>query len=77
NSTHKPLLAVCEGVELENALTHLSMLLTSAFETNAQVCDKGEPRASKLAWSTWHSLELCQVLVDSILEGARKPLAGM
>lgn len=67
NNSHKPLFAVCDGVDLEDALIHLSMTLKSAFETNTQVCEQTDRSLGGLAWATYHSLEISQALVESLL----------
>jgi len=69
NNSHKPLFAVCDGVDIEDALVHLSMTLRSAFETNTQVCEQVDRSAGGLAWATYHSLEISQALVESLLTG--------
>ncbi|MHA6193859.1 DUF3077 domain-containing protein [Pseudomonas wadenswilerensis] len=69
NDSHKPLFAVCEGVDIEDALVHLSMTLRSAFEINAQVCEQVDRAVGGLAWTTYHSLEIGLALVESMLAG--------
>ena len=69
NESHKPLFAVCEGVDIEDALVHLSMTLRSAFETNTQLCEQVDRAVSGLAWATNHSLEISQALVEALLGG--------
>ncbi len=69
NDGHKPLFAVCDGVDIEDALVHLSMTLKSAFETNTQVCEQADRAVGGLAWATYHSLEIAQALVESLLGG--------
>jgi len=67
--THPPLFAVCPDADIEDALAHLSAALTSAFESNAQLCDMlSRPMADK-AWATWQSLEICQALTQALREG--------
>ncbi|WP_175649761.1 hypothetical protein [Pseudomonas sp. Marseille-P9899] len=74
NSGHKPLFAICDGVDIEDALMHLSMSLKAAFETNAQLCEMIEKPLGGLAWSTWHSLEICEALVESLLGKVERPV---
>ncbi|MEE1926457.1 DUF3077 domain-containing protein [Pseudomonas sp. 148P] len=77
NNGHKPLFAVCDGVDIEDALVHLSMILKSAFETNTQVCEQADRSVGGLAWATYHSLEISQALVESLLTGlARQKGSG-
>lgn len=74
NDSHKPLFAVCEGADIEDALVHLSMSLKSAFETNAQLCEMIDtPPLGGLAWATCHSLEICEALVESLLGRVERP----
>ena len=67
NDGRKPLFAVCEGVDIEDALVHLSMTLKSASETNTQVCERADRTVGGLAWATCQSLEVSQALVASLL----------
>lgn len=72
NGSHPPLFAVCDGASMEDALVHLSTSLTSAHETNFQVCESADPPTRGLAWATQHSLEIALALVDSLLKGCLK-----
>ena len=56
--SRRPVFAVCPDVDLEDALAHLSAALTSAFESNAQLCEMLSRPLEDLAWSTWQSFEL-------------------
>lgn len=69
NDRRTPLFAVCEGVDIEDALVHLSMTLKSAFETNTQVCEQADRSVGGLAWATYQSLEVSKALVDALLGG--------
>lgn len=69
NEGQKPLFAVCEGVDIEDALVHLSMTLKSAFETNLQVCERVDRAVGGLAWATGQSLEVAQALVEALVGG--------
>lgn len=69
NDSHRPLFAVCDGVDIEDALLHLSMTLKSAFETNTQVCERADRAVGGLAWATYQSLEVSQALVEALLGG--------
>ena len=75
NSGHKPLFAICEGVDIEDALIHLSLSLRAAFETNAQLCEMVDKPLGGLVWSTWHSLEICEALVESLLGRVERPVS--
>lgn len=76
NSSRRPLFAVCEGVDVEDALVHLSMTLKSAFETNTQVCEQVDCAVGGLAWSTYQSLEVSRALVAALLGGLEREKRG-
>lgn len=65
----KPLFAVCAGVDIEDALIHLSMTLQSTHETNLQVCELADRTVGDLAWRSCQSLEISRALVRSLLDG--------
>lgn len=69
NDGRKPLFAVCEGVDIEDALVHLSMTLKSASETNLQVCERVDLAVGVLAWATRQSLAVGLALVEALLGG--------
>ncbi len=70
---HPHIFAVCPDADIEDALAHLSAALTSALETNAQLCDMlSRPLADK-AWATWQSLEICQALTEALRKGVACP----
>ena len=70
---HPHIFAVCPDADIEDALAHLSAALTSAVETNAQLCDiLSRPLADK-AWATWQSLEICQALTEALRKGVSPP----
>ncbi|MFK0089700.1 DUF6124 family protein [Pseudomonas sp. NPDC090755] len=68
NGSHAPLFAVRTGVSSEDALVHASILLKSAYQTNAQACEKVEPDVRGLLWATQHSLEMSLALVEALLD---------
>ncbi|MGE8408154.1 MAG: DUF3077 domain-containing protein [Pseudomonas sp.] len=67
--THAPLFSVRAQLDIKDALVHLSAALTSAQETNAQLCEKLSRPASDLAWGTCQSLEISQALTQALLAG--------
>ena len=77
NGTHPPLFSVCEGASMEDVLVHLTMSLSSAYETNYQVCESASKPMQSLAWATQHSLEICQALVESLLKKADGKRGGL
>ena len=67
---HPPLFAVCAGVDVEEALVHLTVFLRTAFETNLQACDTVKDNyLAGMHWATQHSQEASQALVESMLKG--------
>lgn len=70
---HPHIFAVCPDADIEDALAHLSAAITSAFESNAQLCEMlSRPLADK-AWATWQSLEICQALTEALRQGVAGP----
>lgn len=59
-----PIRLVAMGIG--SALVHLSAALTSAFETNAQLCEMLSRPLEVLAGATWQSLEICQALIEAL-----------
>lgn len=74
NGTHAPLFTVCEGLSLEDALVHIASSLTSAYETNFQVCETGTKPIQGLAWATQHSLEIALAVLDSLMKKSSENL---
>lgn len=54
-----------DGVDIEDALVHLSMTLKSAAETNLQVCERVDRAMGGLAWGPGQSLDVRVALVVS------------
>ncbi|MDU9388980.1 hypothetical protein [Pseudomonas sp. zfem002] len=67
HGAHPPLFSVCEEADIEDALVHLSAALTSAFETNWQLCEMLSRPTADMAWATCQSLEICQALIKALL----------
>ncbi|UVM21645.1 DUF3077 domain-containing protein [Pseudomonas wadenswilerensis] len=67
---HPPLFAVRDGIEAEDALVHVSLLLQGIYDTAQQACEHidGLPKKG-LLWSTLHSAEMAKGLVDAVLDG--------
>ncbi|MEN5202574.1 DUF3077 domain-containing protein [Pseudomonas wadenswilerensis] len=68
NGSHAPLFAVRTGASAEDALVHATVLLKSAYQTNAQACEKVDPDVRGLLWATQHSLEMSIALVEACLD---------
>ncbi|HKS13047.1 MAG TPA: DUF3077 domain-containing protein [Pseudomonas sp.] len=67
---HPPMFTVREGLEAEDVLVHVSLLLEGIYDTTKQACDQmvGLPNKG-LLWSTLHSAEMAKGLVDAVLDG--------
>ncbi len=66
HASRRPVFAVCPDADLQDALAQLSAALTSAFESNAQLCEMLTRPLEDLAWSTWQSLEICQAVMETL-----------
>lgn len=62
----RPAFILSPDTDLEDALAHLSAALTSAFASNAQLCEMLSRPLEDLAWSTWQSLEMCQAVIEAL-----------
>ena len=69
NGNHPPLFSVCDGIELEDALVHLSLQIQCAKQTTAQVCKRADEQFKNLLLATQHSLEMSNALIESVLDG--------
>lgn len=67
---HPQLFAVRDGIEAEDALVHVSLLLEGIYDTVQQACEHidGLPKKG-LLWSSLHSAEMAKGLVDAVLDG--------
>ena len=70
---HPPLFSVRAQADIQDALRHLSAAITSAFETNAQLCEQLSRPTADLAWTTYQSLEIGQALTEALLAGMVEP----
>ena len=69
NGNHPPLFSVCEGIELEDALVHLSLMIQCAKETTAQTCERADEQFKTLLIAAQQSLEMSNVLIETVLDG--------
>ena len=69
NGNHPPLFSVCEGIELEDALVHLSLQIQCAKDTTAQACERADEQFKTLLIAAQQSLEMSTVLIDTVLDG--------
>ena len=67
---HPPMFTVREGLEAEDVLVHVSLLLEGIHDTTKQACEhiQGLPNRG-LLWSSLHSAEMAKGLVDAVLDG--------
>ncbi|MFY9963301.1 MULTISPECIES: DUF3077 domain-containing protein [unclassified Pseudomonas] len=68
DGSHDPLFAVRPGVSAEDALVHATILLKSAYRTNAHACDMVDAEVRELLWATEQSLEMSLALVEALLD---------
>nr|WP_319526993.1 DUF3077 domain-containing protein [Pseudomonas laurentiana] len=67
---HAPLFTVCSGIDAEDALVHVSLLLQGIYDTAQQACEHIDDIPKKgLLWSILHSAEMAKGLVDAVLDG--------
>ncbi|WP_166364232.1 DUF3077 domain-containing protein [Pseudomonas akapageensis] len=67
---HDPLFAVRAGIDLEDALVHISLLLAGVCDTALHACQQADGLDRKgLLWANLHSAEAAKGLVDALLDG--------
>ncbi|NBA93863.1 DUF3077 domain-containing protein [Pseudomonas sp. R5(2019)] len=70
NGSHDPLFAVREGVALEDALVHITNLLTGIEAVSHKACEHTSDSELKgLLWSNLHSAEAARSLAEALLDG--------
>ncbi|MGN7739269.1 DUF6124 family protein [Pseudomonas sp. 22526] len=65
------LFSVREGINAEEALLHVSLLLKSAEEVSDEITERGSGIERGLIWSMVHSVEMARAVVDALLDGNR------
>ena len=65
------LFSVREGINAEEALLHVSLLLKSAEEVSDEITERGSGIERGLIWSMVHSVEMARAVVDALLDGSR------
>ncbi len=68
---HNPLFAVQPGVNAEDALMHVSLLLKCAEEVSDEITERASGVERGLIWSMVHSVEMARAVVDALLDGTR------
>lgn len=67
---HPPMFTVREGLEAEDVLVHVSLLLEGIHDTTKQACEHIPELPNRgLLWSSLHSAEMAKGLVDAVLDG--------
>ncbi|UVJ44595.1 DUF3077 domain-containing protein [Pseudomonas sp. LS1212] len=67
----RPLFAVREGVNAEDALVHVSLLLQCAEQTADEISEQASGVERGLIGATIHSIEMARAVVDALLDGRR------
>jgi len=65
------LFSVRPGINAEEALLHISLLLKSAEEVSDEITERGSGIERGLIWSLVHSVEMARAVVDALLDGSR------
>ncbi|AIS13986.1 hypothetical protein JM49_20725 [Pseudomonas chlororaphis subsp. aurantiaca] len=71
DAQQRPLFAVQAGVNAEEALMHVSLLLKCAEEVSDEITEQGSGIERGLIWSMVHSVEMARAVVDALLDGVR------
>nr|WP_166359744.1 DUF3077 domain-containing protein [Pseudomonas akapageensis] len=67
---HEPLFAVRAGINAEDALVHASLFLKCAVDTAYAATECPGAHEKGLIWSTMHSIETAQAIINALLDGA-------
>ena len=62
--------SVRAGVDAEEALVHVSLLLNCAVQVSDEITEQGSGVERGLIWSMIHSVEMARAVVDALLEGS-------
>ena len=65
------LFAVQPGVNAEDALMHVALLLKCAEEMSDEITERASGIERGLIWSMVHSVEMARAVVEALLDGAR------
>ncbi|WP_166366790.1 DUF6124 family protein [Pseudomonas akapageensis] len=68
----RPLFAVREGVNAEDALLHVSLLLQCAEQIADEITEQGSGVERGLIAAMIHSVEMARAVVDALLDGRVK-----
>lgn len=63
--------SVRAGINAEEALVHVSLLLDCAVQVSDEITEQGSGVERGLIWSMIHSVEMARAVVDALLEGSK------
>lgn len=66
---HDPLFSVNPNISAEDALVHVALYLRGAYETGSKALEYLREEGRGMYWSSLHSIELAEGLVEAILDG--------
>ncbi|KAF4561373.1 DUF3077 domain-containing protein [Pseudomonas sp. CES] len=66
---HEPLFTVNPNISAEDALVHVALYLRGAYETGSKALEYLREEGRGMYWSSLHSIELAEGLVEAILDG--------
>lgn len=69
DGSHPPLFSIRPGVDIEDALVHVSVLLRAAYEINTQVVEKTDESTREFLWGSQQLLEMAKSLTLAVLDG--------
>ena len=68
-SCHPPLFTVNPNIEAHDALVHVALYLRCAYDTGIKALDHLRDEGRGMYWSSLHSLEMAEGLVEAMLDG--------
>ncbi|MFG0461786.1 hypothetical protein ACF8GG_21000 [Pseudomonas sp. yb_1] len=73
---HEPLFTVNPNISAEDALVHVALYLRGAYETGSKAVEYLREEGRGMYWSSLHSIELAEGLVDALLDGIESNPVG-
>jgi hypothetical protein len=68
---HHSMFSVRPGINAEEALVHVSLLLDCAVQVSDEITERASGVERGLIWSMIHSVEMARAVVDSLLDANR------
>ncbi|MBB1614739.1 MULTISPECIES: DUF6124 family protein [Pseudomonas] len=68
---HHSMFSVRPGINAEEALVHVSLLLDCAVQVSDEITEHASSVERGLIWSMIHSVEMARAVVDSLLDANR------